>query len=165
MLEHTALVNEERESREHQGYTVTTENQNLFRLTGSSATVAGKPDLIADKSHEVVVIDVKTGRVSPAHRAQVMIYQYAVPKVLQQYQGRRVRGHVRYPAAHVAAPESAVNREFVANLGALVRRLAADTPARPVPSASECRFCDITAADCPARIDVSYVAEGDTEDF
>ena len=165
MLKHTSLVNEEREKREQLGYTVSTENQNLFRLRGSSATIAGKPDLIAGKTHEVVVIDVKTGRVSPAHRAQVMIYQYAVPKVLEQYRGMRVRGHVRYPTSNVGTPESAVDREFIENLGALVRRLAADTPARPVPSASECRFCDITAADCPARIDVSYVAEGDTEDF
>ena len=165
MLKHTALVSQERESRERLGYTVTTENQNLFRLRGSSATMAGKPDLIADKPHEVVVIDVKNGRVSPAHRAQVMIYQYAVPKVMEQFQGKRVSGHVRYPTSHVAAPESAVNREFVGNLGALIRRLAADTPARRVPSSAECRFCDITAADCSARIDVSYVAEGDTEDF
>ncbi len=168
MLEHTALVNQERESREQQGYTVTTENQNLFRLRGSSATIAGKPDLIAGKSHEVVVIDVKTGRVSPAHWAQVMIYQYAVPKVLEQYRGRRVRGHVRYPTSNVGTPESAVDREFVGTLGTLgtlVRRLADETPARRVPSAAECRFCDITAADCSARIDVSYVAEGDTEDF
>ena len=165
MLEHTALVNQERESRERLGYTVTTENQNLFRLRGSSATIAGKPDLIAERNHEVVIIDVKTGRVSPAHRAQVMIYQYAVPKVLEQFRGRRVSGHVRYPASHVAAPASAVNREFVGNLGALIRRLAAETPARRVPSAAECRFCDITAADCPARIEVACVAEGDTEDF
>ena len=165
MLEHTALVNEERESREHQGYTVTTENQNLFRLRGSSATIAGKPDLIADKNHEVVVIDVKTGRVSPAHRAQVLIYQYAVPKVLEQFRDKRVTGHVRYPTSHVAAPESAVNREFVANLGALVRRLAADTPACRVPSAAECRFCDITKEDCPVRVNVDYVSEGTTYDF
>ena len=67
MLKHTALVNEEREKREQLGYTVSTENQNLFRLRGSSATIAGNPDLIAEKTHEVVVIDVKTGRVSPAH--------------------------------------------------------------------------------------------------
>ena len=91
MLRHTALVNEERESTEQLGYTVSTENQNLFRLRGSSATIAGKPDLIAGKAHEVVVIDAKTGKPGPSHRAKVMIYQYAVPKALQQYQGRRIR--------------------------------------------------------------------------
>ena len=49
MLDHTALVNRERESREKLGYTVFTENQNAFRLRGRNATLAGKPDLIAVK--------------------------------------------------------------------------------------------------------------------
>ena len=34
MLDHTALVNQARESREKLGYTVFTENQNSFRLRG-----------------------------------------------------------------------------------------------------------------------------------
>ncbi len=68
MLEHTALVNREREERERTGYTVTTENQNLFRLKGSSATLAGKPDLIARKGNDIVAIDAKTGRPN-AHAA------------------------------------------------------------------------------------------------
>ena len=45
MLQHTALVNRERDSLEVGGYEVHTENQNLFRLRGSTATIAGKPDL------------------------------------------------------------------------------------------------------------------------
>ena len=165
MLEHTALVNDEIAQRERMGYTVHTENQNLFRLRGKTATIAGKPDLIAQNYGEAVVIDAKTGRVSPAHRAQVMVYQYAVPRALTQYQGKRVSGHVRYPNAHVMSPESAVNRQFVGNLGALVRRLADERPARRVPSARECRFCDISKEDCPVRVEVEYVPEGTTEDF
>ena len=39
-------------------------------------------------------------------------------------------------------------------MGALIRRLAADPPARRVPSATECRFCDIGKDDCLVRIDV-----------
>ena len=127
--------------------------------------MAGKPDLIAGKGYDVVVIDVKTGRVSPAHRAQVIIYQYAVPKVLEQYRGRRDGGQVRYPESQVAVPESVVNLEFVGNLGSLIRKLAAETPARRVLSPAECRFRDITAADRLARVEVGYVPEGDTEDF
>ena len=90
MLEHTALVNDERAARERMGYAVHTENQNLFRLRGDTATIAGKPGLIAEKHYEVVVTDAKTGSPSPSHRAQDMIYQYAVPKTFEQYQGRYV---------------------------------------------------------------------------
>ena len=35
MMDHTALVTEARESREHLGYEVFTEDQNSFRLRGS----------------------------------------------------------------------------------------------------------------------------------
>ena len=54
------------ESREALGYEVFTENQNSFRLRGKYATLAGKPDLIAVKGSDAVIIDAKTGRVGPA---------------------------------------------------------------------------------------------------
>ena len=38
-------------------------------------------------------------------------------------------------------------------LGALIRRLSADDPARRVPTRQECRFCDITAEDCAERVE------------
>ena len=165
MLDHTALVNRERENLENIGYDVYTENQNLFRLKGSTATIAGKPDLIGEKDHKILISDAKTGHRSPSHRAQVQIYQYAVPKALPQFQGKQARGQVRYPESYVSSPASSVTPEFVGNLGALIRRLADDVPARRVPSAQECRYCDITKADCPDRREDSWTPEGSTDDF
>ena len=166
MLDHTALVNRERDSHEGWGYTVYTENQNAFRLRGRSATLAGKPDLIAVKGHEAAIIDAKTGKPSPAHVVQVKIYQCAVPKALAQHRGTEFRGHVVYAdGKQVGVPVSGLDKEFVERLGALIRRLAADTPARRVPSLAECRFCDITGADCPDRIQGGTGEEGTTEDF
>ena len=130
MLEHTTLVNKERESLEGTGYVVHTENQNLFRLRGTTATIAGKPDLIGEKTNEILISDAKTGHRSPSHRAQVHIYQYAVPKALTQFQGKQARGQVRYPDSYVGSPATSVTPDFVANLGSLIRRLAADVPAR-----------------------------------
>ena len=166
MLDHTALVNRERESREKLGYTVFTENQNAFRLRGRNATLAGKPDLIAVKGGDRVLIDVKMGKPSPAHTAQVRIYMYALPKALEQFRGVEFRGHVVYPDSHVGIPASAVDSRFVENLGALVRRLATETPARRVPSAGECRWCDITGEDCRERVETGVDGRaGTTEDF
>ena len=34
-----------------------------------------------------------------------------------------------------------------------IERVGGATPAVKVPSLSECRFCEITAADCPERVD------------
>ena len=91
-----------------------------------------------------MIVDAKTGRPNPAHSAQVMIYQYAVPKALEQYRGIEFRGHVIYPdGKNVGIPASGVDRKFIDWLGSLIRRLADENPARRVPSASECRWCDI----------------------
>ena len=166
MLDHTELVNRTGESHEREGYTVYTENQNIFRLRGRYATLAGKPDLIAVAGHDAVVIDAKTAKHSPHHAVQVMIYQYAVPRALAEYREVQFRGHVVYSdGKNVGTPASRIDREFAERLGALITRLAADTPARRVPSAAECRFCDITKQDCPARVEVDYTPEGATDDF
>ena len=66
MMDHTALVNEARTSREKLGYEVFTEEQNFFTLRGKAATLAGKPDLIAVKGNDLVIVDAKTGKPSPA---------------------------------------------------------------------------------------------------
>ena len=165
MLKHTALVNQGRESLEGMGYEVYTENLNLFRLRGNSATIGGKPDLIGGNAHEILISDAKTGQPGPSHRAQILIYQYAVPKAVPRFGGKPARGQVRYSGSYVGSLASAVNNEFIVNMGALIRRLASDTPARRVPSTQECRYCDIGRADCPARIEDSYIPEGSTEDF
>ena len=166
MLNHTALLNRERERLEELGHIVYVENQNSFRLSGRYATLAGKPDLIAVKDADAVIIDAKTGRPSPHHAVQVMIYQYAVPLTLAQYQGIKFRGQVAYPDSNVSIPASRTDSEFVRNLGALIRRLANDAPARRVPSLAECRFCDITSADCPERVEEQPHAElATTDDF
>ena len=166
MLKHTALVNREQERLEKLGYTVYVENQNSFRLRGQQATLAGKPDLIAVKNTDAVIIDAKTGKPNPSHTTQVMIYQYAVPRALTQFQGIEFTGQVVYPDANVTVPASSTDSEFVRNLGALIQRLANDTPARTVPSSAECRFCDITSADCPERVEQQMEAEtATTHDF
>ena len=165
MIDHTALVNEARESREALGYKVYTEDQNGFRLRGKFATLAGKPDLIAVKGNDAVIIDAKTGRPSPHHTVQVLTYMYAVPRALDRYKGVEFRGHVIYPDGNVQIPVSGMDRKFIDRLGTLIRRLADETPARRVPSGAECRFCDITAADCPDRIEGDTEETGTTEDF
>ena len=94
-----------------------------------------------------------------------MGYQYAVLLALPEYCGVQFRGHIAYPNSQVGIPASGLNDKFVQDLAALIRRLAAETPARRVPSTQECRFCDITAEDCSARIDDEIREEGVTGDF
>ena len=166
LLNHTALLNQLRENWELQGYSVLTEGQNSFNLRGSSAVLAGKPDLVARRRDQITVIDAKTGRPSPAHTAQVLIYMYALPLALERYKGLSIAGQVAYPDHVVDIRADAVEGRFVENLGGLIRRLASQMPARRVPSPGECRFCEITPADCPDRADEGPPPEeGTTSDF
>ena len=154
MMDHTALVKEGRESREALGYEVFTEDQNSFRLRGATATLAGKPDLIAVKGNDRVIVDAKTGKTSPHHTVQLLTYMYAVPRALERYRGMEFRGHVIYPNGNVQIPVSGLDRKFIERLGALIRRLA-----------DECRWCDIAAADCPERVESETRREATTDDF
>ena len=165
MMNHTSLLNQQRQTWEQQGYTVLIEEQNSFNLRGSSAVLAGKPDLVARRRDEVTVIDTKTGRPSPAHASQVLIYMYALPRALDRYRGLSIAGQVAYPGHVVDVPADAIDRRFVENLGGLMRRLASEIPARRVPSSGECLFCEITPADCPARAEEGPPEEGVTDDF
>ena len=166
LMRHTALLNEQKEERTGANRAVYVEGQNAFRLRGATATLAGKPDLVILDGREVTIIDVKTGREQAWHRAQVMIYQYALPLAFPQYRGLQVGGEVVYPTHTALIPTGAVSGQFVKDLGALIRRLAADTPPGRVPSRSECRFCDISGLDCPERMDDDGPGlEGSTDDF
>ena len=76
-----------------------------------------------------------------------------------------LRGRVTYRDHTVRISTDAVDDQFIQNLGALIRRISGDEPARRVPSHQECRFCDISAADCPQRVEESSQPEtGETFD-
>ncbi len=170
LMRHTALISDTRADLASNSFRVFTENQNTFRLAGKCATLGGKPDIIAlrdldDGNPQGMVMDVKTGKPSPSHIAQVMVYMYAVPKALGQYKGIGFDGQVVYPDHAVDIPAESLTPEFVANLGALLRRIGGEEPAVKVPSLAECRFCDITSADCPERVEEAAENEGETGDF
>ena len=138
---------------------------------GSSATLAGqtRPDWSSDETAKPVIVDVKKRAASSpmAHVVQVMIYLYAMPESAgPQYRLARLAGEVVYPTHTVRVPKGALPDQFIHNLVSLIRRLAADQPPARIPSRQECRFCDITAADCPDRVDVDLSPEqASTNDF
>ena len=77
----------------------------------------------------------------------------AAPRAETQRAGR-LPGHV------ADIPAEAVDEGFAWNPGGLIRRLAAETPARRVPSPMERRVCEITQADCPDRLAEGPSPEG-----
>ena len=166
LLRHTALLNEQKALWAGSKRQLYVEGQNAFRLRGKTATLAGRPDLVVADDRDATIIDVKARREQPWHKVQVMIYQYALPLALPQYRNVRIGGEVIYPTHTVRIPRGSLDNGFIEDLGSLIRRLASDTPPQRVPSGQKCRFCDISAVDCPERLDDGYEPEdGTTDDF
>lgn len=158
LRKHTKAVNAERSEWEQQGYIVSTEDQNSFALNGKSATLGGKPDLVATVGDEGVIIDIKTGKPHESHKIQVMLYMYALPKAHGVYRNCEFDGRIIYNDYEdvIIPSEAAAEESFQSDVFSLIKRLAnADRAARKVPSTRECRFCDISSVDCPERMEGS----------
>ena len=91
---------------------------------------------------------------------------YALPKALPEYRDFKFAGEIVYNDRTERVPQGGIDQGFVRNLGSLIRRIAAPEPPVRVPSAQECRFCDITLQDCLERIEsVSHPYTTVTDDF
>ena len=153
-LDHTALLSTERQRLEAGGASVQEEQQNRFVLHGLLATLAGKPDLVSLQDGELVIHDVKSGQPHTHHAVQVMVYMWAFPLARREYADLPVTGRIVYAGHTVDVPASAVDEAFVARVTDLINRLSDRVvPAPKAPSYAECRFCEITAANCPERIE------------
>ena len=152
-VDHTAMLTTVREGLEASGADVSLESQNYFRLRGSSgAVLAGRPDVVAIEDGRGTVYEVKTGQPTPADQVQVMIYLYALPN-MSGYSGVEFDGKVVYRDHQVDVPSSAVDEAFKTSLFSLIRRVASPNQSRRVPSQLECALCDLTADDCPERVE------------
>ena len=121
--------------------------------------------MVLNKDH-ILITDVKTGQERPWHRYQLMIYMYALPRAMPEFREARIAGEIVYPNQTQRVPQGGIDQGFVRDLSTLIRRVAAPEPPHRAPNASECRFCDITAADCPEQVQENLVpAEANTDDF
>lgn len=162
-MKHTSLLNQTKARFEKEGSRVFLEDQNKFSLKGKVATLAGKPDLIV-VGDDYMICDVKSGQPKISDRMQVMIYMYAIPLVLPQYKGVSFSGMVAYDGDHDYISPEDINEMFTSSLVGLIKRVGNAEPAQRVPSVRECRFCDLTAESCEARVDAIEV-EGETDAF
>ncbi len=164
-IEHTAARNNYQEMLEDKGFDVSTESQNSFHLRGRTATVGGKPDLIAVKENHGLIVDIKTGQPRNSDHVQVMLYMYAVPKAFpHRYRDVEFEGRVVYGEREVPVPSSAVDDKFIERFAELIGRLASNRPARRVPSYGECAFCRIPVSECTERVDNDMPA-AEVDDF
>ena len=94
-----------------------------------------------------------------------MLYMYALPRAKPEFEGVTFDGVVVYEDHEIAIPASAIDDEFVGMMARQILRVADSKPAPKVPTPMECAFCDITASDCPERIEDEAFQESITTDF
>lgn len=151
---HNTMVEERAAALRAEGYHVLVEGQNAFKLRGRDGTVlAGKPDLVATRGEEATVIDCKTGSPKTADQFQVLVYMLSLPHCHDACRGRQVEGEVQYRNDVVRVPASKVTHDLRTLFRDTMHRVGRAAPLPRVPSAGECRFCDIGAGDCPDRIE------------
>ena len=157
-MEHTDLMNELVEELEERGCELFIERQNSFKVESarSGAVTGGKPDVIAvHRDGRTVIYDAKTGQESASHIVQVQLYMYLLPKAQGgRWKGRRFEGAVVYAdGSERRISADSIDDAFVSRLAEFMRKMTSDMPPRRVPSESECRWCELTGADCPDRIE------------
>jgi len=138
------------------------EDQNQFRVTRKSGlVVSGKPDLIAlDENGGAVVYDIKTGSARHSDIVQVMLYMLLLPYGSPVFRGKKVSGCVVNKDSRSPIPASAIDKEFEGRVTYFLNLLEGEAPPRRSPSAAECRYCDLTRADCPEKIEREDEGEG-----
>jgi hypothetical protein len=154
-VDHNALLLKVVEDRRALGERVYRETQNSFRVRLSGTiTLGGKPDLVTIANDgSITVFDAKTGIPKASDQVQMMLY-LACLSALPKYKGQQINGSVVYASGVCAAvPWESVTPEFKTRAREFVNLLDSDVEPDRAPSPDECRFCDITPADCSDRVD------------
>lgn len=150
--DHNKLMSVRQKELEADGWTVLVEEQNAFKLEGKVAVVAGKPDLVAVKSGQVMVIDGKTGRERESDIWQVLFYLFALPKSRPDLKGELI-GEVQYKSGDVITLSPAeLDEPRMGQIVKLIEAVAGAEPPVKRPSRDECKRCNIGVKDCPQRV-------------
>lgn len=150
---HGEMVRARAEALRADGWDVYVEDQNKFTLPGSAATLGGVADIVAVHDADGLVVDCKSGRQRDSDAMQVLTYMRVLPLTHAACKSVKLAGEVQYRETSLRIEPEQLTDELKALMRGLIERIGGDTPARKVPSFSECRFCDITSADCPERVE------------
>lgn len=146
---HNALVKRRVAELAADGWTCTIEAQNDFKLKGKAALLSGKPDIVALRGDQALVVDAKTGKPRNSDFFQVLIYMVALPRTRPDLP--RLSGEVCYTDHRITVAPDELTPEREAAIFAALRLAGGDERPRTTPSRHECAFCDI--ADCRDRVE------------
>lgn len=148
------------------GWAVTKEGANSFKVKGKYAVVGGKPDIVAERENRVLVVDAKTGARMAKQYWQVLTYMVMLPRSdRERFAGKDISGEVYYsngePVAISSGDATPMN---IDRIFAQVRECGFDMPPEKSPSETECGFCSLPKEECPERL-ATTMAIGETDEF
>jgi hypothetical protein len=154
--DHAELVRRTAAALCAEGYAVTLERQNYLTIASEQGTfvLAGTPDIIAVRDEQTLIVECKTGTSRNADILQTQVYQAMLGRTAA-YAGCTIDGRVQYRDEAVEIPAASIDAAFRARLRRLVNAVGNPQALLPAPSAQECRWCDLTAAECLARVEVA----------
>jgi len=162
---HAELVRNRIMELEADGFTVYQEDQNTFSLPGRVVTLGGRPDIIAVKGELGLVVDCKTGVKKNSDHFQILTYMLVLPLVNAVCKGRSLSGEITYSDHAVRLSPGDLDSEVRRLITTVLRRAGDVEPSRRVPGYSECRFCDISKADCADRVEAAPIAGSSDHDL
>jgi hypothetical protein len=153
-IDHADMVTTRADQLRRDGWTVYVEDQNKFTLRGQVTTLAGKPDVVAVRRDDALVIDCKGGKRRSSDALQVLLYMFAIPLYHPAWRpSLRLAGEVQYRDGSLPIQPEQFTPALRERIVALLKRMGNATPPTPVPSASECAWCPVSSIDCKARVE------------
>ena len=157
-VDHTRLLRETHKGLNADGYRVKVESQNWFRARHEGSpgiVVGGKPDLLALRDDDNIVLDVKTGKPHDWHAHQVLLPMALLPRSdLDEHWERRFRGRLVYDDGLVKELDRRQGEDVYERLPYFLDILVGpEEEADRIPSWQECRYCPISKTHCPDRIE------------
>lgn len=156
--QHNDMLNKRVASLTADGWLCFLEDQNKFALQGEVVELGGKPDIVAVKDDLAKVVDCKTGKRADKDYQQVLIYLMVLPLTCEAVKGKRLVGELQYKDGSVDIYPEELTPDVRARIVALIKKMGDTTPPRRAPSFRECMFCDVSAKDCPDRIERKQTA-------
>jgi hypothetical protein len=164
-IDHAGLVELAAAQLRADGFTVSTEDDNWFRLEKDGIVLGAKPDLIALNGQRAIVIDCKIGSQQPWHAAQMLIYLAMFPCARRQWKDHAVEGLIWYTDDKVRVSPEDLDQGFRDRLRATIKVVGGGQPPERKPGPRECAFCDIRPDDCPDRVEEVEVASVSEHDL
>ena len=152
--DHAAMVHDRARSLRATGYVVTVEGENAFSIAGTNgAKLGGKPDIVAIRDEELLIVDCKSGKPYGYHRMQMLLYLFLWPYARPEHEHLTIRGEIDYPSrgsVHVSRGEA--DDAFRLQFQTVIRTVTAVEEAPRAPSFNECNRCDLACSACPAKV-------------